>query len=327
MRRMSAGPEWFRDWTGAWARAQRRQGKAPRTLDTWETYLRHLGRFLEAGAITGPELLTRDVVQRWQDELGQDLPTPSSQHVAVTAVRSFLKWADREELSARPGLWMWVDQPHVPEALPRPLERGELATIVAHYARPSRDLVRLRDRALFWFLVTTSARISEALQVDVDQVRGGRLVIRKKGGDEHLLMMSDRCAAWVDDYLRVRGPDDVAALWIHAGARGRHPLRRDQANAIWEGLTQELGLRRFTSHQLKHTSVTKLGEREDSDDRLVRHVGWKDPAMLRRYRAIEDAERRAMVNRLDELIPPAPAPPVGRRRRRRYRVVDGGKPA
>lgn len=315
------GPEWFGDWGVRWLAALRRQRKSPATERTWRTYVRSLGAFLKSEGVTSAELLTREHLHRWQDQLSVTL-APASQVVAVTAVRSLLKWADREKVSVETALWMWLDTPRVPEGLPRPLDPEVLAAIMAHYAQPSRDLQRLRDRALFWFLVTTSCRISEALQVRVDQVRGDRMLVRKKGGDEHLLVMSAQARLWVMDYLRARGRDEEPALWIYDGpVAGRRRLTDDEANRIWKRLAKDLGVQPFTSHQLKHTGVTELGEYEDSDDAVVKHVGWTNPKMMRRYRKLRDRRRQAMVDQLDALVPEAPPPPPQRPRGRRFRVV------
>lgn len=314
-------PTWYHVWAEGWEGAQRRRGKSPNSLRTWSTYLRDLGAYLDEQGIISAELLTRDVLASWQDGLRTRGLAPASQQVAVSTIRGMLKWADRQELTPRSGLWGWLETPHVPERLLRALEPEELARILAHYGS-ARDLAALRDRALFWFLATTGARISEALQVNVSMVTGGRMVVRKKGGGEHALVMSERSRSWVLDYLRLRGSDAEPALWVHIGPRGRHRLRPDQANDIWAALSAQLGVTPFTSHALRHTMVTELADRDDvSDDDIRQQVGWASASMMARYRKLRDARRQKIVDRLDDLVP-EPAPSPHRRRRRRFRVVQ-----
>lgn len=319
----AAGPGWYQGWVAGWVRAQERRGKAAASVTTWGVYLRDLGAFLNEEGIVDPELLTRGVLQRWQDRLSVRLQ-PASCQVAAAAGRSLLKWSDREEVSARSGLWSWLDTPHVPEREPRALEPAELTAILTAYAAPSRNLEHMRDRALFWFLTTTGARISEALQVDVADVHGGRMVVRQKGGNQHRLVMSERARIWVLEYLRCRGRDQEDALWVHIGARGRHRLRAGQVNTTWAALAVDLGIPPFTSHALRHTGVTELGARDDvSDDDIVKHVGWRSAAMMPRYRLLRDGRHQQVVDRLDDLVPAPAPPPATRRRRRRYRVIEG----
>jgi integrase len=319
------GPAWYRGWVTGWRRTQLRRQKAPTSLRTWEVYLRDFGTFLLDDGVLEPELLTRDHLHHWQDGL-RDRLAPASQQVAATAVRGLLKWADREELSAQAGLWTWLDTPRVPESLPRALEPQELEAILAHFAGAPRDLEHLHDRALFWFMVTTGARVSEVLQVDVGQVQGA-MVVTVKGRREHRLVMSDRARGWVMEYLRARGPDDEPALWIHVGPRGRHRLRPDQVNELWARLAKKLRIRHFTSHALRHSGVTELHEHDVGDDDIREHVGWRTAAMMPRYRKVRDRRRQQLVDRLDDLIPEFPPEPPPRPTGRRYRVVDGRRPA
>jgi integrase len=323
-RSQDCGPDWFRGWVTGWRRSMLRRAKAPTTLRTWAVYLRDFGSFLLDNEVLAPELLTREHLQHWQDGL-RDRLAPASQQVAASALRGLLKWADREEESIRPGLWSWIDTPRIPEALPRALEPAELEAILAHFAGAPRDLAHLRDRALFWFMVTTAARVSEVLQVDVAQIHGG-MVITQKGGREHRLVMSERARGWVLEYLRARGQDNEPALWIHVGPRGRHRLRPDQVNDLWRSLARKLRIRHFTSHALRHSGVTELHEHDVGDDDLRDHVGWRTAAMMPRYRKVRDRRRQQLVDRLDDLIPEAPAEPPPRGGRR-YRVVDGRRPA
>lgn len=319
----AVGPAWYRAWVVGWVAAQKRRGRAKNTLLTWSVYLRDFGAYLERRDVLDPADIDREILYGWHDELRERL-RPGSQETALTGVRSLLKWADREELSKRPGQWAWLEPPTVPEGLLRALEPRDLRTILQHYSRPSSDLLFLRDRALFWFLMTSGARISEALQVDRDE---GPMVVVLKGGSEHRIVISDRARGWITDYLRARGRDDQPALWIHLSRIGRLRLRDDQANKVWTHLALELGIRRFTSHDLRHTSATEFGDHNVGDEDVRAHFGWRSTGMMRRYRKLRDDRRQEFVNRLDDLLPPVPPPAANRRRRpRRLRVVrgDGG---
>jgi len=305
-----------------------RQQRSPATVETWGVYARKFGAFLEDQGVDAPELLSRAVLRAWQDDNRVSLRSPAAQQVAVTAVKNVLHWADGEELLARPGIWAYLERPRVGENLPRPLREEDLARIVEYYARPTRELERLRDRALFWFLVTTGSRITAALAIRTDQVQGRGVIVRQKGGNEHLLVMSASAQEWVGDYLRRRGRDDVPELWIYIGERGRRPLHDYQANRIWSALSRRLRVPRFTSHVLKHTSASELGDVEPDNQRVSDHIGWKDPRMMKRYRELRGgvAARAELVDRLDSIIrknaPPASVIVLSRRRRRPSRKTE-----
>lgn len=77
-------------------------------------------------------------------------------------MRSFLAFAARERWL--PGdLGAVIDLPRVPERLPKPLEEDSRERLLA---LPHGTLAEKRDTALVLLLLSTGARISEALRLD-----------------------------------------------------------------------------------------------------------------------------------------------------------------
>lgn len=311
-------PGWYSEWIAAWLQHQRRRGRANASLQTWSWALRDFGGELAAHGVQSPGDLTRQHLQSWQDRLSVRL-SPGSQHVAVSALRGLLKWADREELTPRSGLGLWLDSPRVPDSLPRDLAPSDLRAILAFYAPPPRTLERARDRALFLFLVTTGARITEALRVDVEPFRRGPIRVRQKGGGEQLLVPSARARDWTLEYLRRRGRDDDPALWVRLGAGRRSPRRMqfEDANKIWHALAARLDVPDFTSHALRHTLAMELLSRGANELELQAQLGHASLATIHRYVRVRAPRRQQLVDQLDDLVPEQPRPPDGRRPRRR----------
>jgi site-specific recombinase XerD len=283
---------------------------------TYTTPLRHLGRWLERENITRPTLLDRQVLHRWQDELAQEVG-PKSQAVYAGAVRGLLRWAARED-RLQPGLADFVEAPEVPDHEPLVLEPEQLQAAVGWYQAPDGDLEYLRDRALFWFLVTSSARISEALRLNLADVDRHRWIVIQKGGGQKALIISAVARQWLERYLRARGKDGEPALWIYLGPIvGRRRLTRADTNRIWKRLCAELGIPRFTSRWLRGTSATELNELDATPIDIAHHLGHRNLATVMKYAKLRDRRRRAMVDQLDQLIPPTPASTPRRRGRRR----------
>ncbi len=315
------GPGWYHELVEAWFRSLARRGRSRKTERTYRYAVRGFGRWLEHCRIEAPEHLIAEVIHSWQDTLGERDFSLHTQAVHANAIRGLLRWGAREKLGVAPGLWEHVDPVQRPEDEPRALEPDELRRILAHYAPPLRSLEHLRDRALFLFLLTTGSRITAALSLNRDQVAAGPLVVTKKGGGEHTLIPSALARQWVAEYLRHRGRDDQPALWIRAGRRGRFRLSSDGANGIWRVLTEQLRVRPFTNHALRHTAATELGEHGVSDTELSQHLGWKSNAMAMRYRKLRTERRQQLVDQLDDLVPALPADPAPRRRRPRPTIV------
>ena len=83
----------------------------------------------------------------------------------LVALRSFLRFAAREEWLPR-DLGAGIDVPKLPERLPKPL--ADDARDLLLDALPVGTLPQLRDRAFILFLLSTGARIDEALRLDRD---------------------------------------------------------------------------------------------------------------------------------------------------------------
>lgn len=289
-----------------------RRGRSPRTIATWRTPLRDFGRWLRGQHVVSPEALGRSHIEGWQDSIRERGRSPLTAVGAATALKGLLRYAEleREELRIQPGLVWRVVSPRVPEYLPRPLELEDVQQVLRYYARPTRDLVFLRDRALFAVLLTSGARISEALQMRVDQVaRRGPIEVLQKGGRQKRLVISETARTWVEQYLRVRGVDQEPALWIRevgpgvSRRRPRAPISQNAVNLRWHALAEELGIPHFSSHRLRHTAGTQLLEQGARELEVASVLGHANLNMIRRYVLVQEGRRQELANGLDALMP------------------------
>lgn len=311
------GPKWFRSLGADWFRALARQRRSTETVATYTTPLRNLGTWLEDAGVAAPDQLDRGHLQRWQDSLIGRV-SPKSQSLYATAIRGILRWGAREG-RLPPGLADWIEVVDVPQSEPLVLEREQLDAVMERFQGPKGDLQYLRDRALFWFLVTSSARISEVLRLDLDQVDRRRWIVVQKGGSEKTLIISTVARAWLAAYLQARGKDAEPALWIYVGPIvGRRRLTRTDANRIWKRICRELGIPAFTSRWLRGTSATELDQLGNTPIAVAKHLGHRDLASVMKYVELREKRRQSMVDGLDQLVPPAP-PASAPARRGRHR--------
>jgi integrase/recombinase XerD len=316
------GPTWFVALGRDWFRSLSRKRRAPATIASYTTSLRNLGRWLEHEGVAAPNALSREHLQSWQDSLISRVG-PKSQAVFAAAVRGLLRWAAREG-RVPPGLADWVEVVEVPDREPLVLEPEQLQAIVTWYQRPRPrgDLEWYRDRALFWFLLTSSARISEVLRLDLADVDRTRWVVVQKGGGQKTLVISALARQWLQQYIVARGRDQEPALWIYVGpVTGRRRLRGTDVNAIWRRLSHQVGIPTFTSRYLRGTGATELNELDATAVDVAHHLGHHGIATVLRYAKLRDRRRQALIDRLDALVPEAPAvpPPTPRRRARKAR--------
>ncbi|WP_109209192.1 MULTISPECIES: site-specific tyrosine recombinase XerD [Microbacterium] len=135
-------------------------------------------------------------------------------------------------------------------------------TSVASGAAPG-DLLGLRDRALLELLYATGARVSEIVQLDVDDASHGDVLrVRGKGSKERIVPVGSYARAAVDAYvtrarpaLSLRGR---ATPKLFLGARGA-PLSRQSAWLIIQSAAERAHLTAHVSpHTLRHSFATHL---------------------------------------------------------------------
>jgi integrase/recombinase XerD len=186
----------------------------------------------------------------------------SSAARTVVSVRTFHAFAVKEGLTAVSPAKN-VTPTAVPKRLPKALTVEQVAALIDN-AGGSDTPEGLRDRALAEFLYGTGARVSEAVDLDVDDVDldSMTVVVTGKGSKQRLLPLgtyaSDAITAWL-----VRGRPAFAAKGqgtprLFLNSLGR-PLSRQSAYAVLKGAGDRAGLPgRVSPHTLRHSYATHL---------------------------------------------------------------------
>ena len=276
-------------------------------------YRADLGRFSDfAGGDDGvPDVagLDRELLRAYQRHLARlkTGPKGSRRPLAVStrarrlvALRSFLRFAAREEWL--PGdLGAGIDVPKLPERLPKPL--ADDARDLLLEALPAGTLPQLRDRAFILFLLSTGARIAEALRLDRGDWQPDRMRVIGKGDRERTVFITEKARQAMEDYLEAR-TDPSPALFI-----GFQPARKNSvgnrltvqgANHICRQLALRLGIPRFHPHRLRHTLGTLLQETMGDARLTAETLGHRGLASVSGYTKITDARRREAYEQMQQ---------------------------
>ncbi|MFT4212544.1 MAG: site-specific tyrosine recombinase XerD [Microbacterium sp.] len=158
--------------------------------------------------------------------------------------------------------------PKLPRRLPKALTIDQVERLLdAAGPAPGTDTVAdvagLRDRALLELLYATGARVSEVVQLDVDDLAHGDVLrVRGKGSKERIVPVGSYARAAVDAYL-ARARPALAVLGrgtprLFLGLRGA-PLSRQSAWAVMQQAADAAGLTAHVSpHTLRHSFATHL---------------------------------------------------------------------
>lgn len=198
---------------------------------------------------------------------------PASVSRMISALRNFYRFLLREgAISADP--MTKIDTPKRAQHLPATLSSQEVDALMA---KPDTDKpLGLRDRAIFELMYATGLRVSEVVDLRLDQLHLAMnlLQVTGKGDKERLVPISPQATQWVDRYLQEARPKLLKRVQpknvfvnFHGG-----PMTRQ---GIWKNLKTyiaSIGIEKdVTPHTLRHSFATRLLE-NGADLRVVQEL-------------------------------------------------------
>lgn len=239
------------------------------SVNTLAAYRRDLTRYLEhvhrCGRRRADEVTAEDLsafvshLQTGEDG-GRPL-SPASSARSVAAVRGFHRFCAAEDGGADPALDLRA--PSQARRLPKAITTAEVERLLDAASLGDGPLP-LRDRALLELLYSTGARISEAVNLAVDDIdlELGAVRLLGKGSKERVVPVGSYARRALDAYL-VRARPELAARGrgaasVFLNTRGA-PLSRQSAWAVLRVAGERAGLpQQVSPHTLRHSFATHL---------------------------------------------------------------------
>jgi len=211
---------------------------------------------------------------------GADIASANVETVAsflgTLGARQIGKRSQARYLSAIRGLYRFLRaQRYIPsdptELLERPRNQGSLPLVLTRAdverllcAPDVNDLVGLRDTAMLYTMYASGLRVSELVNLEVDQLSraDGLVKVTGKGGKQRLVPIGDSACALVERYLV-----GVRAAWANANERALFVTARGTRmtrQAFWK-LVRRYALaagimKPLSPHKLRHSFATHLLE-------------------------------------------------------------------
>jgi integrase/recombinase XerD len=173
-----------------------------------------------------------------------------------------------------------IEGVRVPAGVPKPLSLTEVESLLS--AGVGEDSLAIRDRALLEFLYATGARISEACDLNLDDLDLQSRVVRLfgKGSKERVVPFGRTAETHLRSYLTTGGRNVlVPDYWARQGDReavfltnkGRRLNRQKAWNIVRDagvaaGIAQEM-----SPHVLRHSCATHMLE-HGADLRIVQEM-------------------------------------------------------
>ena len=181
----------------------------------------------------------------------------SSAARSIIAVRGFHKFYSREHASSDPAAQ--VRPPTAGRRLPKALALSEIELIIAGTG-DGQSAQSLRDRALIELLYATGARVSEIINLEIDQIKRPITSLRLfgKGGKERVVPVGSFASDALEAYL-VRGRPALL------GARGDTRERKLFLNMRGSGLSRQ------SAWEIVRTAAKKGGVVSELSPHSLRH--------------------------------------------------------
>ena len=227
------------------------------------------------------QLDSRNLLNVFQERWGS--AQPSTWNTRITAVQSFVSYCQRNR---------WIDHDPMSLVVRRREPRDQTKAIPYEDLEElwSRREIHLREKTLWRMLYETAARAGEILALNVEDLdlARKRAVITGKGGHKEHVFWASGAARLLSRYLagRRRGPvflthrqpNVIPARGDECPHTRRGRLSYERSSTIFKKTTGGQ-----TLHQLRHSSLTHLGEAGASTILLQAKSRHQDPRTLAIY--------------------------------------------
>ena len=241
-------------------RAWSESGLAENSLASYRRDLEGLARW---GASRGAALLRIDKVQLLAYLKERQAGGYSSRSNArlLSTLRHFYRMQQRlGAVENDPTLLL--DTPKLAKPLPKALTEAQVEALIR--APDVATPLGLRDRAMFELLYATGLRVSELVNISLDQInlRAGVLRVTGKGGKDRLVPLGEIAADWLERYYREARPALLAGKLVDAAfvTQRRAAMTRQM---FWtmvkrHAATAGIDAKRISPHVLRHCFATHL---------------------------------------------------------------------
>ena len=155
-------------------------------------------------------------------------------------------------------------------------------------------LLKPRDRALFGICLFTGCRVSEALALQTNDIKGGTLTFRKSTTKGKLKTRVVDIQPGLAQLLADYQPAKPGALF--PGMRGRTlTLTRFMADKILKSASKRVGLSGVSTHSFRRTALTMMSS-AGIPLRVIQEIsGHNDLGTLQRYLEVSPEQKRNAV--------------------------------
>ena len=250
------------------------RGLVTNSIKSYQQDLTEFATYLMTQKLTSFKLVDRYVVLNYLQVLDEQGKARNTIIHAVSSLRKFFQYlAQMQAIDSDPMLK--IDTPKRAQHLPQVLSAHEVERLLAV---PKLDtILGLRDRALLEVMYATGLRVSETINVKLDDLHLDLGLIQTigKGDKERIIPIGDVAIDFVEQYLKTARPKLVSPKrrnpYLFLNNHGGQLTRQ----GVWKNLKAQVkaaGIEKdVTPHTLRHSFATHILE-NGADLRVVQEL-------------------------------------------------------
>jgi integrase/recombinase XerC len=231
---------------------------SPYTKRNYGRDLEKFAAFARENGITTPVKVEKLLVRSYLNQLSVDKFARSSIARNMSALRSFFRYLNREEIMGKNPAAL-ISSPKLDKRLPAFLTQEEAERLVE-----SPDLTKPqgeRDRAMLEMLYATGMRVSELVSMDIKNINfeSNEVRVWGKGNKERIVLLGGKASQAITDYINHGRKELLAgkksnALFVNRYGVRLLPRRVQKLLKRYSIVTGK----RVHPHKLRHTFATHL---------------------------------------------------------------------
>ncbi|MBH0169309.1 site-specific tyrosine recombinase/integron integrase [Fictibacillus sp. 18YEL24] len=227
-------------------------------------------------------------IRAWLASMEESGLKPRSIHLKLSAIKSFYQYC-MEENKTKKNPTMTVHNPKKNDSLPYYLNKRQLALL--------QELTKgnIRDRAIVETLYATGVRVSELIQIKMEDIKWEtrQIWIRKgKGNKERFVLFTYDCAERLETYLLER---NNKSNYLFPNNRGGH-LSRVFIEKRFQEFTNKLGFK-VVPHTMRHTFAAHVAEKNMSQSYIQELLGHVNINSTSIYTRLMDHSRKKQYDK------------------------------
>jgi len=233
--------------------------------NTVDAYARDMGKFIifiqQRGVAGVMECSRGDLMLFLQTQLQAGLSARSLARL-VSSIKAFYYFLVAEgAIDHNP--FADLETPKIRMDLPDVLSHEEVNALIA--APDTSKPLGLRDRALFELLYATGLRVSELIQLKLENLnpQAGFIIVIGKGSKERVVPVGEEALAWINKYFinaRVQLLNGLASTLLFVNRHGGALSRQGFWKIIRRYCLQAGIAKKISPHTLRHSFATHLLE-------------------------------------------------------------------